>query len=122
VRLCAQAFVPREGFDERAAMFSANVADHIAAAAHNVSSDEVRFLEQSVFGSGLAPASVEVLGDTARRLWAGAFEQIVREATHRFERDRVEPQARMRMRFGVYYYAEPDENLVERSGHSPKPH
>jgi hypothetical protein len=122
VRLCAQAFVPQEGFDGRAAMFSANVADHIAAAAHNVATDDVRFLEQSVFGSGLAPASVKVLGDTARRLWAGAFEQIVREATHRFERDRVEPQARMRMRFGVYYYAEPDEDLIARTGQPPKPH
>ena len=122
VRLCAQAFVPQEGFDGRAMMFSANVADHIAAAAHNVATDDVRFLEQSVFGSGLAPASVEALGETARRLWAGAFEQIVREATHRFERDRVEPQAQMRMRFGVYYYAEPDEELLAKTGLTPKPH
>jgi hypothetical protein len=121
VRLCTQAFVPQQGFDDRAVMFSANVADHIAAAAHNVASDQARFLEQSVYGSGLAPASVEALGDTARRLWAGAFEQIVREATHRFERDRVEPQAQMRMRFGVYYYAEPDEELLAKNGQAPMP-
>jgi hypothetical protein len=121
VRLCAHAFVPQEGFDGRALMFSANVADHIAAAAHNVVATDGRFLEQSVFGSGLAPASVEALGETARRLWAGAFEQIVREATHRFERDRIEPQAQMRMRFGVYYYAEPDEELLAKTGQAPLP-
>ena len=121
VRVCAQAFVPQEGFDGRALMFSANVADHIAAAAHNVSHDDARFLEQSVFGGGLAPASVEALGQTARQLWAEAFEQIVREATHRFERDRIQPQARMRMRFGVYYYAEPDDEFVAKTEPPSKP-
>ena len=119
VRLRVHAFVPQEGFDGRAAMFSANVADHIAAAASNVGDDAGRFLEQSVFGSGLAPASVEALGQTARRLWGEAFEQIVREATHRYERDRTEPQAQMRMRFGVYYYAEPDDELLATNGPSP---
>lgn len=122
VRLLVHAFVPQEGFDGRAMLFSANVADHIAAAAHNLTDGEGRFLEQSVFGSGLAPASVEALGDTARRLWTEAFEKIVREATHRYERDRVEPQAQMRMRFGVYYYAEPDDELTANHGQAPKPH
>jgi hypothetical protein len=107
VRLCAQAFLPQQGLEENASMFSANVADHIAAAAHNLAASEGRFLEQSVFGSGLTPASILALGDSARALWADAFERIVREATQRYEGDRAQPEAHMRMRFGVYYYAEP---------------
>lgn len=111
VRLCTRAFLPQQGLAESAAMFSSNVADHMAAAVHNLAQDPAagdgRFLEQSVFGSGLTPASIQALGETARALWAQAFEQIVREATQRYEGDRARPDAQMRMRFGVYYYAEP---------------
>jgi hypothetical protein len=111
VALCSEAFVPQQGFAEDAGVFSAQVADHIAAAAHNLSvpADAPRFLEQSMYGSGLSPRSVGALGDRARALWAEAFEQIVREATQHYENDRSEPDARMRVRFGVYYYAEPQE-------------
>lgn len=111
VLLCAQAFMPQQGFAEDAGVFSAQVADHIAAAAHNLSvpADAPRFLEQSMYGSGLTAESVAVLGDKARELWAEAFEQIVREGTQRFEGDRDAPGRHMRMRFGVYYYAEPQE-------------
>ena len=119
LRLRAAAFVPQAGFDERAGSFSANVGDHIAAAAHNLGADEGRFLEQAVFGSGLSLTSVAELGDTARQLWAGAFEQMVREATRRYEHDRSEPDARMRMRFGVYFYAEPDDKTVANAGQEP---
>lgn len=107
VTLRVQAFLPQQGFDGDAAIFSANVADHIAAAAHNLGTTEGRFLEQSMYGSGLTPQSISALGDTARALWSAAFEQIVREATRRYEGDRAQPDAHMRMRFGVYYYAEP---------------
>ena len=107
VTLRVQAFLPQQGFGGDAAIFSANVADHIAAAAHNLGTTEGRFLEQSMYGSGLTPQSIDALGDTARALWSAAFEQIVREATRRYEGDRAQPDAHMRMRFGVYYYAEP---------------
>jgi hypothetical protein len=109
VLLCSEAFVPQQGFADDAGVFSAQVADHIAAAAHNLSvpADAPRFLEQSMYGSGLTAASVQALGEKARELWAEAFEQIVREATQRFEGDREASGRHMRMRFGVYYYAEP---------------
>jgi len=106
--LRVSAFLPQQGFDQDAAIFSANVADHIAAAAHNLRAGEGRFLEQSMYGSGLTPQSISALGDTARGLWAVAFEQIVRQATQRYEGDKARPDAHMRMRFGVYYYAEPE--------------
>ena len=107
VRLRVQAFLPHQGFDGDAAIFSANVADHIAAAAHNLVSSDSRFLEQSMYGSGLTPESIRVLGESARALWAQSFEQIVREATQLYEGDKAQPDAHMRVRFGVYYYAEP---------------
>jgi hypothetical protein len=117
VALCAEAFMPQQGFAQDSGVFSAQVADHIAAAAHNLSvpPGAPRFLEQSMYGSGLTAESVLALGDKARVLWADAFEQIVREATQRFEGDRSAPDRYMRMRFGVYYYAEPQEQTQKHS-------
>ncbi len=116
VRLCTQAFVPQQGFDENATLLAAHVADHIAAGSHNLAATEGRFLEQSVYGSGLTPQSIAALGESARALWTQIFGQIVREATQRFEADRTEPDAHMRMRFGVYYYAEPDAPRAAQAG------
>jgi len=110
VHLQAQAFVPQQGYDEMVELFAANAADHLAAAAHNLRGDGDSFLEQSVFASGLSPRSTQALGTLARKLWRSAFQQMVREATPRYQQDSRDQQGSMRMRFGVYFYAEP---LVE---------
>jgi hypothetical protein len=107
VQLEAQAFVPQRGFDDMVELFSANAADHLAAAVHNLRGDGDKLLEQSVFASGLSPRSTQQLGVLARRLWRSAFQQMVQEATERYQQDSQGTQASMRMRFGVYYYAEP---------------
>lgn len=109
VRLEAQAFVPQQGFDEMVGLFSANVSDHVAAASHNLSGRPDKFLEQSVFASGLSPQSTEQLGASARRLWKTAFQQMVGEASQRLQQDKTNDETSMRMRFGVYYYAEPQD-------------
>jgi hypothetical protein len=107
VHLDAQAFVPQRGFDDMVELFAANVSDHLAAAVHNLRGDGDKLLEQSVFASGLSVRSTQALGTLARRLWRGAFQQMVREATQRYQQDSHGAQPSMRMRFGVYYYAEP---------------
>lgn len=108
VHLEAQAFVPQQGFDEMVELFAANAADHLAAAAHNLRNEGGdKFLEQSVFASGLSPRTTQHLGTLARKLWRSAFQQMVREATPRYLQDSREQQGSMRMRFGVYFYAEP---------------
>ena len=118
VALSTAAFVPNEGFAELAELFSANVADHMAAAVHNLSGRDDRFLEQSVFASGLSAESVEALGVKARQLWGTAFDSLVQETSQRYQRDQHDPSARMRMRFGIYYFHEPD-NGPERD--EPRP-
>lgn len=109
VALNNSAFVPNEAFAELAELFSANVSDHMAAAVHNLSGRDDRFLEQSVFASGLSAESVEALGVKARQLWATAFDSMVHEASQRYQRDQHQPSASMRMRFGIYYFHEPDD-------------
>lgn len=119
VHLQAQAFVPREGFEEMTELFSANMSDHLAAAVHNLHGESPKFLEQSLFGSGLSAKSTEALGTTARKLWKDAFRQMASEAGAHLKRDAKTHDTPMRMRFGVYFYAEPKEapaNAAPRAG------
>ena len=108
VSLCADAFVPRQGAAEMLQLFSDNVGDHIAAAAHNLTGGNAPMLEQSVFADGLRPESAAALGALARRIWSDAFHDVVREATELSDQDQAQPGADRRIRIGMYFYQGPD--------------
>lgn len=110
----AASFVPSQRRDELTALFAANAGDHIAAAVHNLTTDAPRYLEQSVFADGLGQESVAVLHEMARGLWQTAFEDMVKAARLRVDRDDALPADRQqRMRFGVYFYSEPQGGAAE---------
>jgi len=56
VRLCADAFVPKDGAAEMLQLRSDNVGDHLAAAVQNVIGNAPPMLEQSIFADKLRPA------------------------------------------------------------------
>lgn len=100
------AFVPSRELGEMTALFAANGADHLAAAVHNLTSGAPRFLEQSIFATGLSERSVEQLHEAARAAWASAFEAMMNQGRQCIDADGDVPDSH-RMRFGVYYYSEP---------------
>ncbi len=112
VRLKVSAFVPKQGFKETVALFSHNVADHIASGAHNLNSQsEAKFLEQSVFAKGLTAESTEELGAFARELWSEVVEKMVPAAETLVRRDKGKVNAKQRMRLGVYFYTDTRDTL-----------
>ena len=102
----AASFVPAEGLPELVALFAANVADHAAAAVHNLTGGSPRLLEQAVFATGLTEQSARELATAARSAWARAFDAIVADASERVERDRASDGGH-RIRFGAYFHSEP---------------
>lgn len=116
IRLNARAFVPRQGFKETAALLGHNVADHLAAGAHNLTSQQdEKFLEQSIFAKGLTVEATEQLGVFAREVWLQAFEKMVPRAATLVASDEGNPKATQRMRFGIYFYAEDTEPRKDES-------
>ena len=106
-------FTPSRRLDELTTLFAANASDHLAAAVHNLTEPGRRFLEQSVFADGLSETSVEQLRQKAVAAWLNAFETMVRDATERVEHDAaLEADAQHRMRFGVYFYSEPQADAT----------
>jgi hypothetical protein len=110
----AAAFLPATGLAETTALFSANAADHLAAAVHNLTEPGPKFLEQSLFANGLTEDSAAQLAEAARAAWAKAFATMVREAQQRVDADAAS-DGNSRVRFGVYFYSEPERGAAPDS-------
>ncbi|MDD5174962.1 MAG: DUF6502 family protein [Sterolibacterium sp.] len=109
LRLCAGAFVPKEGYAEMLQLFTDNVGDHLAAAARNLEGSDAPLLEQSVYANGLRAESADALNALSRGLWAGVFQQMVRTATLLSQQDQGIEGADERVRLGMYFYRESDK-------------
>jgi hypothetical protein len=106
VRLHADGFAPRQGFQELSELFAANLHDHLAAAAANLQG-EANFLEQAVFVDELTEASVQSLQQVARDAWQQALRRVMAEARKRYDQDAAGASAAERVhraRFGVYFF------------------
>jgi Family of unknown function (DUF6502) len=110
VRLLAEGFAPKRGFEEMAALFAANVHDHTAAAVANLRG-EANFLEQAVFVDEISEDSARQLSQAGVAAWKVAMRDVMDAAQQRFDADQALPAAerRQRARFGVYFYSEAQE-------------
>lgn len=105
VRMQERSSAAAPGIQQSTALFSIDAADHIAAAVHNLTQADPKFLVQSVTVDGLSSHSADQLHGVARSLWAEAFETMLAKARERVQVDAA-IAADARMRFGVYYYSE----------------
>lgn len=106
VRLLAQSFAPRQGFEELSWVFADNLHDHLAAAAMNLQGNG-NFLEQAVFVDELTEASAAAMQQASVQAWKQAFDKVMARAHLHYEQDAREapPEARrQRVRFGVYFF------------------
>lgn len=108
VMLRADAFVPRQGFEELAYYYGRNLRDHIAASTHNLLGDGQPFLERAVYYDRLTPESVEALAKLSRELGVETLIRINREALKRADADERDPRATRRMSVGLYFYGGDD--------------
>jgi hypothetical protein len=110
VRLLAEGFAPRQGFEDLAALFAANLHDHAAAAVANLRG-EANFLEQAVFVDEIGEDSVRELAQASAAAWKQAMRPVMAKAHERFDADQTRPatERRQRARFGIYFYSESTE-------------
>jgi len=106
-RVClnAEAFVPAEGFEEKAFYFGHNLHDHCAAAAHNLLGEQPPFLERSVHYDALSPESIHLLAAQSEEMGMQALLAINKSALAAEEADIGDNSPRQRMTFGIYFYS-----------------
>lgn len=116
IHLKADAFVPRQGFDELAWFYGRNLGDHISAATHNLLGVGEPLLERAVYYDKLTPESVAELARISRDIGIEALRRINREALRLADADEGKATADQRMSVGLYYFsgldtgAEPDDD------------
>jgi Family of unknown function (DUF6502) len=108
-RVClnVEAFIPVEGFDEKAYYFGHNLHDHAAAAAHNLMGAGKPFLERTVHYDALSANSIAALAVQSGQVGMEALLAINKSAMALEAADTDSSAPRQRMTFGIYFYAEP---------------
>lgn len=106
-RVClnTDAFIPENGYDEKAYYFGQNLRDHIAAGAHNLLGQKPAFLDRSVYYDKLSPESMAELAELSKKLGMQALVAVNKRAEVLQELDAAKPDANQRINFGVYYFS-----------------
>lgn len=98
------AFVAPKGLEEKSFFMGRNIADHIAAASHNLIGEGSPHLDRSVHYSNLTESSVKALSEAAERTGMQALLTLNRMALELAARDKTDPAAVQRVNFGLYFY------------------
>lgn len=113
ISLNKTAFIPEENFEELLGHFDRNLHDHMAAAVHNIAQNEKgenkKFIERSVYYKELTAESVEKLEKLVEEQGMESLITINKAAYDLAEKDKEKGNNDQRMTFGIYYYAEKDD-------------
>lgn len=109
VSLKQEAFIPSQGFDEKAFYLGRNIHDHLAAARHNVQGNTPPYMERSVYYDDLTPKSIDKLSELAEQEAMRTLKTINSRARRMQKRDKDAENAKYRMNFGVYFFDAYDE-------------
>lgn len=101
VVLTSNAFVPRDGIEEKLAYYGHNLGDHAAAAADNVLGAPRPWFERSVHHVSLTEAQIEQLRQRAAELGM----QLLTELHTMAEQAADDGEATKRFTCGVYFYS-----------------
>lgn len=107
VCLNTAAFVPSQGFDEKAYYFGESLHDHAAAATSNLLGGAKPYLERSVYYDALSTSSIQQLAEQSEKLGMETLLAINKQAMALEQEDILEKNSKYRMRFGIYFYSEP---------------
>lgn len=102
--LMAEAFVPQGADSEKLGLMADNCCAHMDAALANIAGSGAPFLEQAIWGEGIAQKDCEALQSNARTEWARAQRGLFQ----RFEQtpEAAAGETRHRIRIGMYVHYE----------------
>jgi hypothetical protein len=107
VILNTEAFVPAQGFEEKAFYLGHNLHDHAAAAAANLRGGGAPWMERGVHYDALSPASIAELHELARQAGMETLKRLNQRAMELERRDAADATPRQRFTCGIYFFSEP---------------
>jgi hypothetical protein len=112
VHLTTEMFIPHAGFEEKAFYFGHNLHDHAQAAVSNVIGQQPSFFERCVHYDQLSESSVETIAEFAKKHSMKVLRGVNKVSDALALGDKV-TKSNMRMTYGVYFYAEPMQDVDE---------
>ncbi len=106
VTLKADAFVNRNGADEKIYFLGRHGGDHIAAAVNNILSDKPRFFDRAVYYDGMTLESILDLRKTSAENAMKMILAINQRAFELSEKDKDRPDASWRFSLGGYFFTD----------------
>ena len=116
VHLQSDAFIPQEGFEEKAFFFGHNLHDHAQAAVSNMLGQQNSYLERCVYYDELSQASVDTISEFAKKQGMKTLTEVFKvadshakdsHANDSHANDNQSSDAKVRMTYGIYFYHEP---------------
>lgn len=107
--LAAAAHLPQGDLERLAHYYGRNLADHAAAAGHNLAGERPPFLERAMFHDGLTAPSINALRAEAERLGMEMLVRLNRLASDLSAADAATPAPKRRFTAGLYLFDAPDE-------------
>lgn len=104
VCLNAEAFVPKEGFEEKLFFFQQNIHDHIAATTHNLMNLTPPMLERCVYYDGLTEESINELKTLSESVGMNALKAVNARAIELQGVSKGAENANHRFTYALYFY------------------
>jgi len=106
VQLCIDAFIPKEGQDEKAFFMGLNIADHLSAASQNLLNNSPEFFERCVYYDGLSEESMAELQTLVEEQGMKTLKIINDRASKLKISDMPKEGVKQRINVGLYLYHE----------------
>ena len=107
VHLLRPAFLPTDGYPEKAYFFGRNLRDHIASGAHNLAGNEPPLFDRAVYYDRLKPESIEELRQMATKKSVELLIEINQRASELAARDRQDGDGGYRFTLGAFFFSAP---------------
>lgn len=104
VVLNTAAFIPQQGFDEKALFFGKNLHDHVAASAHNLLGGQPPQFDRAVFYNNLSKDDIAILEEMINERASALLVEVNRQAKSLQEMSREHPGANYRFNLGTYFW------------------
>lgn len=111
VHLTTDMFIPQDGYEEKVFYFGHNMHDHAQAAVSNVLGQPISYFERCVHYDELSKTSVDVIEEFAKKHSMKVLRGVNKVADVSAFNDKTNPEAKMRMTYGVYFYHEPMQEV-----------
>lgn len=109
VHLLRPAFLPIDGYEEKAYFFGRNLRDHIAAGAHNLADIKPPFFDRAVYYDRLTEESIDELRQLAAKRSMELLIEINQKASELAARDRQDGDGGYRFTLGSFFFSAPTD-------------